>query len=77
MVWCLVKHKENFTFAFNFTLIFVKYRTHKCRSFFCSEDGLSKLGITYFPIQLVLRALSPGLKRPELEVDHSPHVVPS
>jgi hypothetical protein len=72
MAWCLVKHRDNFTFTF--------YRLEDrgvrvpagAGNFSPTTASRLALGPTQHPIQWVPGALSLGVEQPGRETDHSP-----
>jgi len=91
IAWCSVlkKHKENFTFVFNYTTAsnlnwvgivtrlragrpgFYSWQEQERDTFFITASRLP-LRPTRPPIQGVTGSISPGVKGPGREADHSP-----
>jgi hypothetical protein len=77
MAWCLVKHRDNFTFTLYWVCWGSKVRFPTGAGNFFIFSSRTALGLTQPLIQWVTGALSLGVNRPGREADNSPfHLVP-
>jgi hypothetical protein len=71
----VIKYRDNFS-IYIYIYIYIERERERERegvkNFLFSKLSRSALGLTHFPVQWVPGALSPGVKQPRCEADHSP-----